>query len=465
MASGTIDFEKYPKYLLNKHGTVIQNILSNAEAVFGMGTSEQTAIAIKQEIKGGENLKNSSGNSALFTDAITISEESGIVRLDLPGEHKDVNLAIAEFATIDHIKDLFTNTETGDDFDVEELPVLDTPDIQFNINATEALVISPEQAGTVDYLFKIDSSELVEAAEVTTAYEYATPQNAVCPVPSNTNNLQKSIVHNITVQAIGDELLATTSPRVEGIDYPQLQKVQLAAPIIELESITDLVPTYKISCLDTITLASATINYNISYKVFDYNLARLAESIISVEPGETIMQELALGSSIESYATGSTLLDNTKYFIENAVSSNKYSFYKVLPYSPNLTNKINSVSGIVYLDPKQYRDAGVASHYQKYDGAGDPIGDSVPLSIQYICQVKPKDAVDFDEPICLDAFDAEGDIVIGLHLNAGDTFRVKARVTEFYQDSDFSADTVMPNIDEGEDIQIPGTPTIFEYYN
>ena len=55
MALGTTDFEKYPKYQLDKHGKVIKQILNTAESVFGMADEKPV---IKNTVGGGQFIVN-----------------------------------------------------------------------------------------------------------------------------------------------------------------------------------------------------------------------------------------------------------------------------------------------------------------------------------------------------------------------------------------------------------------------
>lgn len=134
MATNTTDFEKYPKYRLDKHGIVINRILTNAESVFGMAANTAADVKLRSNIHGGKFIKEDENNtSAIFANDFNLEHlNDGIVTISSDNE-LHVELAVASYADADQIKAIFTTIEAENtDIDPEDEPeALAAPEIDF----------------------------------------------------------------------------------------------------------------------------------------------------------------------------------------------------------------------------------------------------------------------------------------------------------------------------------------------
>ena len=186
------DFEKYPKYLLNKHGKVIQNILSNAETVFNMDADpgkNDDPVAIQIPLFGGENLRNEQDYAPIFEDAINlqVDSETGIQSVGVK-KNKDgleLKMAIAEFATEDNILAMFPDMSF-----LEELLPEPAPSLTFS---TDQIVLAQADSTTA-------SGYLFELKEVSS--EYKNVSSFTPNVMGNTGIEAKDIIKGIIKEII-----------------------------------------------------------------------------------------------------------------------------------------------------------------------------------------------------------------------------------------------------------------------
>lgn len=106
------DFEKYPKYHLDTHGRIVQQILDNAETVFGMAPEGEEVPTIQSTVGGGQHIVNKNNRRAIFGDDFTLDNMGGIVIRSAGND--DIKAAVANYATEDDILDIFASSTSAD---------------------------------------------------------------------------------------------------------------------------------------------------------------------------------------------------------------------------------------------------------------------------------------------------------------------------------------------------------------
>lgn len=105
------DFEKYPKYHLDTHGRIVQQILDNAETVFGMAPEGEEVPTIQSTVGGGQHIVNERNRRAIFGDDFTLDNMGGIVIRSAGND--DIKAAVANYATEDDILDIFASSTSA----------------------------------------------------------------------------------------------------------------------------------------------------------------------------------------------------------------------------------------------------------------------------------------------------------------------------------------------------------------
>lgn len=106
------DFEKYPKYHLDTHGRIVQQILDNAETVFGMAPEGEDVPTIQSTVGGGQHIVNERNRRAIFGDDFTLDNMGGIVIRSAGNDN--IKAAVANYATEDDILDIFASSTSAD---------------------------------------------------------------------------------------------------------------------------------------------------------------------------------------------------------------------------------------------------------------------------------------------------------------------------------------------------------------
>ena len=428
------DFEKYPKYLLNKHGVIIQNILSNAESIFNLDANpndENDVVQLQAPVKGGEFLKNSANASPIFEDAIAThtDADTGItaigLKLNPAATQPDMLMAIAHFADDEAISQLFT---TNNSSNLAE--PLATPEITFNDNYT---VIELDSSLTpMSYLLTTTSSCLSTETVSQTDHKYFNAAATEFAI-SNPTIDDYSILQEFTVTAIGDSFNNKNSEPSN-----TLKKLVLAAPKISFVSESgdgeNEQHTYNVSYLDSIKPENVEIISEYYHTRYDYNeskVIQVAES--SIDLGFSTNVTLHLGDTLTGQTTA-TATDDT-VIINNAAAPK--TLYKYLSSAPN-PQKIKSGSGFLYrLSPDQYRRNEVACTYTDLDQL-EKVN-----NIIFTCRIKKSGQTEFGAPITItaDCQNVDGewqDEIIDIKLDIGDILEVSATAANFFYPSDIT---------------------------
>ncbi len=513
MATGISDFEKYPKYLLNKHGKIIQNILSNAESVFNMDAvpgDDRDPIAIQAPIKGGENLHNANGVSPVFKDAFAIHEDTttGIksVGLDLDGisEDPEIKMAIAEFATVEDINSIFTHLDPDGEPIIETKP-LPQPIIsliadnttQFSItNGSITEDTAQDLVGLTNYLLHIyedDISNVQDSPEywpTIRQFMYIDQVTETDPLIVDAPEITASPAsrfQKIYIQAIGDDFNSNSSVVVANSEDPQdnpdtsnIIRLQLATPIISEAEITGSAETeehtYTITKPDAVGFINTSIDYFIRTQQFDY---KKAENTITITPlfleEPSVSETVNIGKAFQCYTVGNTTQENIQ--VLNSPISETKALYSALQNPPTLTT--NGVNCSVTIT-SNYRDQanGVPFYYtQKIIDGTTETSETIALPITFVCEVKQK-GVDVFDP----AFEVQGEIIavrdsngeiidyqdvpIVIYLKDGDTINVYPKVDKYTYFGEPASITIEKIIPEDPDVIDLNDPAVsVQYYD
>ena len=334
------DFEKYPKYLLNKHGVIIQNILSNAESVFNLDANpndENDVVQLQAPVKGGEFLKNSANASPIFEDAIAThtDADTGItaigLKLDPAATQPDMLMAIANFADDEAISQLF-NTNNSSNL----AEPLTTPEITFNDDYT--MIELGSSLTPMSYLLTTTEHCLATEAVPQTDYKYFNAASTEFAISSPTIE-DYSILQVFTVTAVGDSFNTKNSEPSN-----TLKKLVLAAPKISFVSESgdgeNEQHTYTVSYLDNLQPENVTITskyYHTRYNYITNTVTKVVES--PIELGASTNVTLHLGDTLTGQTTATTTDDTV---IINSTAAPQ-TLYKYLSSAPN-PQKIKSGS-------------------------------------------------------------------------------------------------------------------------
>ncbi len=431
-----IDFEKYPKYLIPKHGQVIQNILNNAETVFGMNAETSAGVALKTELHGGELIRNDEGHAAVFSDAFNTEQlQEGVLAINLPEATTEgstpsidtINVAIANFANIEMLQNLVFN-----DINTEDLVVQPTPTIVFD---TEAVVpvVSITGSDALEFLIKEIKYNSSASTEESPLYYYA-DQN-LYTLSECTASTISSII-DLNVIALGDGFTSTNSS-----ESNTLKAVFLAPPQFTSTGTTDNADKYLVTCPDYNAFAQITPEYSIEYYKFDYDSTNPQETktTVTLEPStvegqfkESIELELGYGTRAIAKTTGTTLLPEDIKIIPSSETV-IYGRSVKLSSAPALENNINHKALSILLDPEQYRGGadGIPESYTAYDGT------IIPLLISYEVTINGRPPVIFNAYKYNDQTTTYQDAKVLLYFNENDEVSLSANVSAyFYSKSD-----------------------------
>ena len=451
------DFEKYPKYLLNKHGIIIQNILSNAESVFNLDANpndENDVVQLQAPVKGGEFLKNSANASPIFEDAIAThtDADTGItaigLKLDPTATQPDMLMAIANFADDEAISQLF-NTNNSSNL----AETLATPEITFNDDYT-MIELSTEGASLPPMYYLLTTTEHCLSTEAVD-YKYfnaATTEFVISsPIIDDYSKLQV-----FTVTAVGDSFNTKNSEPSN-----TLKKLFLAAPKISFISESgdgeNEQHTYNVSYLDNLQPENVTINskyYHTRYNYMTNTVTKVEES--PIELGSSTNVTLCLGDTLTGQTTATTT-DDTVIINNTAAPA---TLYKYVSSAPN-PQKIKSGSGFLYrLSPDQYRNE-IAYTYTDLDQL-EKIN-----NIIFICRIKKSGQTEFGAPITVtaDCQNVSGnwqDEVIDIKLDIGDILEVSATAANFFYPSDIATIEVTDSEADSDVIDV-ATASFYNY--
>ena len=427
MALGTTDFEKYPKYQLDKHGKVINQILTTAEQIFGMAVPKNETPQIKAEVLGGQNIKNDNKQPAIFTDDFTVNTETGSSYASLYIDPIKQYVAIANYATESDVCDIFNKVDEPDATDPSTLPLAETPIAEFVSTADGVMITTRFDSGAevVDpFCFSVSTDEIgsLNIAEETYYQETLTLTDF---------NPVKLCLQTIKITTEGDNI--ETFDSIPACLY----RISPGTPTIISSKSTNnsVISVVKAPTRDFLeaenkipVLTNSDFNTSVEYfvKTCDYATGTiLTSSIVQFGEGqlESTNIELELGEALYtkinmSFAdTGDTFnSSNTILSIPTAVVAN----YKRLN-APNLSiNKINKMATISF-------------------AAAAP--ETVLTTKAFIYNIRRFGQDDWSEDQII-AVPTSGDTTVSVQLdNVGDAIRVKA-CAECYQDSYYNYATL-----------------------
>lgn len=431
MALGTTDFEKYPKYQLDKHGKVIKQILNTAESVFGMADEKPV---IKNTVGGGQYIVNEDNKPAVFTDDFRVEAQQGGIYIT----PIDKSVAIANYATDEDIINMFKSQEGeggGDaDDDTELTPAL-TPVIAFSSDKTRAFAYELDIDGnptteenTEPLYYFIDTDVL---GNVKTSHSWY--QAAITLPEFNARKCSFQVIGAITP---GDNF--TTADSEPALLYRIAPGLPVSSAYIDVETgiktCTITKPTddfleseNKVPILNNPELVNKVVYWVDSY---DYETGVASQKVqegevlnstsVELNLGEVLFAKIdcKLNSSMEN-ATFST--NNTLILTSNV----KYTNFRTLQTPSilyNTTSKIATVSHVDAINPEQVTGRGFVFSIQRYNES----------------TWGPEQVIYGDNPIEIPL------------MHVGDTLRVKS-IAEFYNDSGYNYKTACEH--EGDDPQ------------
>lgn len=418
MSNITSDFEKYPKYHLDKHGKIIQQILDTADTVFGMAPSSEEVVGFKQTVTGAQHLLNDAGSRAVFTDDFHIDLEKGQVSL---GSAVDTKLALANYATDADIKAIFTEVDTGDDvITPEQLP---TPIAVFSTDAS-AVSVTDEEGTPVDtdFYYTVETETLGIALEIQDSFQKEIELPELPKLPC---------IQKITVICPGDDIFTLDS------EAATLYRICAGIPELSVNSsnIFEIQPLTAVNPLDpkAVLFNSADVSHEVRYTLLSYDYDEKVESstsnsltteavIVTLHPGDTL--EATIATTIND-------LTSTEEYTPIFTAENTRIVPAVVRYS-NL-RQLNRPA-------IEYNSAlkTVTLTHSNIDGTSD-------VSKLFVCgirRVTDNNWQDISDYIISPVDPDAGDLVTSLtldvsHLSTGDSIRVKS-VAQHYADSPYA---------------------------
>ena len=427
MANGTTtDFEKYPKYQLDKHGKVIKQILKTAEDVFGMADSQPI---IKKKVGGGQNIVNEDDKPAIFTDDLTPNESEGKIYISPLNK----SVAIANYATNEDIVNMFKTPTDSDDSDSETtLVTAPTPVIAFSEDKTKVISYKLDENGettteenTEPLYYNIDTDVL---GSLKTSHSW---YQAAIELPElNPRVLSYQVIKAVTpgddIETYDSEpaLLYRISPGLPvssaTIDSAGNKEVCIMKPTADFLKEENKVPV----------LTNPDLTNKVYYYVdkCDYGTGVITTGEI-IEVDESVKPPITLGIG-ECLFSGidcqfNSAAENPTHTADNTIrltAQVKYTNFKKLP-APNIM--YNSVNKLVTVD-----------HV-------DPINEEVKTNRCFIYSIKK-----YNEDIwSAEVVSTNGKLEVTLE-HTGDVLRVKSRA-EFYNDSSYEYCTACECTDNG----------------
>lgn len=436
------DFDKYPKYLLTKHGKDIQNILNNAETFFGMQADSAANVAIKQELSGGELLRNANGEAAVFRDAFTIMSEAGKVAIALEDATDydpetevpaPVEVALANYATDSDIQKLFeADPDSGDEPSITQKS---TPVISFAEN-NQIQISSPGNDGN-RYLIQ----QVTYNADSTNKQELYTYTYESVFTISDIIASDIACICEYSVFSVGNNITTLTSEKSNTLTIVYL------APVIP-EYTADLDAggkKYKLSYPAESLPTGVTPQYNYTLLTFDYidavrniltgNVASTANAYCDVTAGATLVTKTT-GSVTDQYIDSIRVVDSSELVITGPT--------KTLSSVPNInTETINSNTTQVCLNPSLYRNEVPLSYVDTATNTTNY------LLLSYEVEITEGLNGDVKVQQVLPAYQAQAegyiDKEIKFYVDTGDYIKVRAVVSNFFSPSGFASKLIENN--------------------
>lgn len=426
MANGTTDFEKYPKYQLDKHGKVIKQILNTAESVFGM--AEEKPV-IKNTVGGGQHIVNEDNKPAVFTDDFLISEPQGVIYISPINK----SVAIANYAKDEDIINMFKSQEEGDDTTNNEAELIPTPTpiIAFSSDNTRVFAYKLDTDGnptteedTEPLYYFIDTDVL---GNVKTSHSWY--QSAITLPEFDSRKCSFQVIGAITP---GDDFKTTDSE--PALLYRIAPGLPVSSTCIDTDTgiktcivkkPTDdfLEVENKVPILNNPELINKVVYWvdSYNYETGSTNLKIQEGEVLDSESIELNLGE-ALFARIDCQVNPSA--ENTTFNTTNTLiltSQIKYTNFRTLQ-APNIlyntTSKIATISHVDAMNPEQVTGRGFVFSIQRYN-------ESTWSTEQVIYG---------DDPIEIPL------------AHIGDTLRVKS-IAQFYNDSSYSYKTACEHVD------------------
>lgn len=420
MALGTTDFEKYPKYQLDKHGKVINQILTTAEKVFGMAIPKDETPQIRSEVLGGEHIKNNNKQPAIFTDDFEVATTADSSYASLYIEPIKQNVAIANYATETDISSIFNKIEDSPESGSDILVNAETPIVNFSTVDGELTVEAHFDSGAEildPFRFSVITDELGSLTVDETYYQNTLTLPEFSPI--------KLCLQTISAVTEGDSIKTLDSAPAN------LYRVSPGTPTIISSSSTNntIISVIKAPTRDFLeaenkipVLTNSDFDTAVEYfiKTCDYITGNISTTS-TVQFGEGQVEStnitLQLGQALytkinmDFAGSGSTFnSSNTILTIPTATVTN----YKKLNV-PNLS--INTATRCANI---QFATTAV---------------DTVYTTKAFIYNIRRFDQEDWDDDVVLEV-PITGSVTVKLD-NIGDAIRVKA-CAECYKDSDYN---------------------------
>lgn len=286
--TGISDFEKYPKYQLDKHGRIIKRILNTADSVFNMAT-ENEIPEIQKTVKGGEKILDSQGTSAIFTSQISHIPDQGIINVSLPetaDKPKIIPFAIGHFADEASIKSLFSGE--GEPNDNTPLVKLETPELCFTQDLKSLFVIDKTNSSFIEPKLGHFCYKIITQTDNTQATE--TVYQDILDLP--TVNNEEIVYQTIEASILGDGVTSTTS------DSAVVKRLSVGIPTITItDSDSSIVGTISVPQSELLTKLNADYKLYIATSLYNYETGVLSSSEkTEIAPGSAY--ELGLGGAI-----------------------------------------------------------------------------------------------------------------------------------------------------------------------
>ncbi|MBO5424059.1 MAG: hypothetical protein J6A25_00930 [Lachnospiraceae bacterium] len=437
--TGMSDFEKYPKYQLDKHGKVIKQILNTAESVFGM--AEEKPV-IKNTVGGGQYIVNEDNKPAVFTDDFLISEPQGIIYISPINK----SVAIANYAKDEDIINMFKSQEEGDD----------NADNEAELTPAPAPIIAFSSDKTRVFAYKLDIDGNPTAEENTEPLYYFIETDILDNVKTSHSWYQAAItLPEFDSRKCSFQVIGAITPgddfKTNDSEPALLYRISPGLPVSSAYMNTDtgiktctikkptddfLEVENKVPILNNPELVNKVIYWVDSY---DYETGTTS---LKVQEGEVLDSnsiELNLGEvlfakidcQLNPSVENATFNTNNTLILTSQIKHTNFRTLQTPNILYNTTSKIATISHVDAINPEQVTGRGFVFSIQRYN-------ESTWSAEQVIYN---------DDPIEIPL------------AHIGDTIRVKS-IAQFYNDSSYSYKTACEHVDD----DTPGDSTQEELF-
>ncbi len=412
MADITNDFQTYPKYRFTQKGDEIQEILDVASDTFGMlynldPASIATFPSILQTVGGAEHLQNTSGSKILFIDQINPEEPEGKIYLDLGDT--TIPAAIGNYATVDSIKNLFTENTS-----IEVLAPKETPEATFSDDYKCILVVDQSTGEPIQDPETVSRLDLYRFDVITTSGTsdtFTTERIFQGKLDIPNVDIFNTAQQRIEVVALGDNY--TTKDSLPNAFY----RICLGIPVIQDINDTNAEIVYftlkrPVACESLlpshIEMAPTTINYKTIN--IDYTKAAIEDALtISTDNyySDGVLLSASCTENTGTAIAASLATEGVRQLTGDPVDETEVDHFRIMQPSVKLVSKLNTlpaptINAIGISQPR------IEVAYDTSNLLGDVL-------LYY--SIKHADETEFSSYFRLTDM---------IRINAGDTIRVKA---------------------------------------